>query len=177
MFVFPVILGGIILLGSTIAVLRLSRKRGAGKPAQAGIVAISLILFFLLFKGVYRPYALYERHYTLATHTEIPGSAEFEFADMWNGNEENAAYSSVSVISMSPEDLSALHSTLLANEYQELSEGLKKYPTVLERVNYARSFTEGLMIDRVWIKMENDLVKYAVAYLNDNGSIILYVWK
>lgn len=177
MFVFPVILGGIILLGSTVALVRLLKKRGKGMPAQLGVIALGLVLFFLLFKGVYRPYALYERHFTLATNTDLPQSAEFDFADMWNGNEENAAYSSVSVISMSPEDLSSLHRQLLSEGYIEVEDGFKKHPSVKERMDYARSFTNGLKMDRLLLKKEDEIVKYAVAMLNNNGSVIVYVWK
>ena len=105
MFLFPLLLGLVMLLGATIAILRRLSKGEKPMWIRALVVAASLGLAFIMYKGIYKPFGLYENHFTQATGVQFPTSGEYLFADTWSDNAESDGFSSISLVSLPSDEI------------------------------------------------------------------------
>ncbi len=187
MYVFPLILGFAILLGSSIALIRFLRKNN--KPKWSLILVISgfILLSVGLVNGVYKPYGLYERHYLVATGTQFPTDGDYKFADTWIDNEEGAGYSSVSLVELSAKSRADLIQVLKNKKFTQVSDSLKIADKLNERLTYVLAISTSKNVEEEYGFVETKeilkngrlflvkRIKYYFAFLDDGKSVFIYI--
>lgn len=140
MFIFPLVLGGAILLGSTLALIRMIRSKGMNPALVYVVPLIAIVLGYGLFKAVYRPYGLYELHFKEAIGMEFPEDGEYVFADTWIASNKSPAASSVAVVRLSEAEITRLEDKLISNGYQTTSATMKKLKFVRTHVDHVMPY-------------------------------------
>jgi len=142
MFVFPLILGGALLLGITIAVVRQIKKKGMNQSLSYLVVLGAALIFYGLFKGVYKPYGLYENHFKEATGLKFPKTGNYDFADTWIASNESPTSSSISVVKLPAEFKETLIAQLKKLGYKATAAGFENMAYVKKQIDHAVHFTD-----------------------------------
>lgn len=187
MYLFPLLLGFVILTGATVALVRHFAK--SGKPAwmRFGVIGLALFLAFGLYKGVYRPYGLYQNHYTQATGTSFPTLGEYVFADTWVDNPESDGYSSIALITLPPTEIQQLKSRLATIKYTVITDSIKSVDGMDDRINYVLALSKEKNVElelgvvekrqekRNGTMFKIDKIRYYFGFLSDGKTVIVYV--
>ena len=153
MFLFPLVLGGVILLGVTVAIVRQLRKRESPAYLSVLTVVLGIALFGLLVKSIYKPHEYYKRQYETVVGVPLPESAEYTFADTWVASNQSNKTSSVAVITMTSDDAQKLEEQVNQNGLMKDSLDPKNYPYLAKQIKHVKTFTPALEIDRAYIEM------------------------
>lgn len=157
MFIFPLILGGAIILGASVATIKQLNKKKANKLWVGFTLVIAIGLFAGLYHVAYRPYGLYENHFREAVG-EFPENATYTFADTWVGSNESPAMSSVALIKLDGKEYQNLKTTLIQKGYDSDSLGLRRRKYTGEQIDYALQFGQGLnIIDGYLVEQQIDV--------------------
>lgn len=184
MYVFPVLLGVIMILGVASAIVRNLQKRDKPRWVMALVIAFFVGLTFWMFKVVYNPYGMYKGYYYRATHKPLPSDAEFLYADSWDGEHELQA---IMRIKLSEDDRYALERRLYLNGFNEfIEEEVRAFEKLDHKVAAVLDGQKGLIIENEYFMVENLVqgeghlrkdrkrLKFYVGFLNDKCSFILY---
>lgn len=184
MYVFPVLLGVIMILGVASAIVRNLQKRDKPRWVMALVITFFVGLTFWMFKVVYNPYGMYKGYYYRATHKPLPPDAEFLYADSWDGEYELQA---IMRIKLSEDDRYALERRLYLNGFNEFVEGeVRAFEKLDYKVAAVLDGQKGLIIENEYFMVENLVqgeghlrkdrkrLKFYVGFLNDKRSFILY---
>ncbi|GEM_PF-2534113 len=187
MFLFPLLLGLVMLLGATIAILRRLSKGEKPMWIRALVVAASLGLAFIMYKGIYKPFGLYENHFTQATGVQFPTSGEYLFADTWSDNAESDGFSSISLVSLPSDEIEELKTNLNALNYGTLPDSLKKADGLYDRISYALKLSKSKDITDEYGLVEQrtekrngtmfkfDKIRYYFGFLSDDKTVVIYI--
>ncbi|MFT7592183.1 MAG: hypothetical protein ACI9UJ_002112 [bacterium] len=187
MYLFPLLLGFVILLGTTAALVKHLAK--TKKPAwmRFGIIGLALFMAFGLYKGVYKPYGLYQNHYKQATGMPFPTLGEYVFADTWIDNPESDGYSSIALITLPYEETKQLKNRLTSIKYGALTDSIKAADGLYDRINYALALSTvkeielelGVVEKRKEIRngtmFKIDKIRYYFGFLADGETVIVYI--
>lgn len=131
--------------------LRIAKSRGWSKQLNWILPVIAAVLWFGLYKVVYRPYLIYERHFTEITGMEFPKNAEFKYVEPWFavGSEKR---SSVSVIELDGDLLQTMIAQLPNAGLPEVPADFTKDRFLQPRVSDALQVIKGLTIEKEFVR-------------------------
>lgn len=187
MFIFPLVLGFIILIGTTIGLLRMMKKRQQPKWVSGVILVAFAALSFALVKGVYRPYGLYKMYFAKAVGMPFPKAGDYIFADTFIEGEETKSFSSVAVVKLNSEDMAALRQQLSEKNFVVVNDTIIKNSGVKDRLNYVLSFSDAksevsnlgfVFTEEVMDKGKIytvETLKYYFGFLDDEESVFIYL--
>ncbi len=187
MFLFPLLLGLVMVLGATIAILRRLSKNQKPIGLKAIVVVVSLCIAFFMYKGIYKPFGLYENHFKQATGVQFPTSGDYVFADTWSDNAESDGYSSIALVSLPTVEIDQLKLKLKSLNYGVLPDSLKKADGLYDRISYALKLSKNKeIVDEygvVEVRTEKrngtmfkfDKIRYYFGFLSDDKTVVIYI--
>ncbi len=187
MYLFPLLLGFVLILGASTALIKHLKKNQ--KPGWTVIVTgiVALLLMFVMFKGVYKPYGLYENHYKQATQLSFPTLGDYVFADTWIDDAESDGYSSIALIQLDTKDLITLKDQLETLNYGKISDTLKIKEGLDDRLAYVLALSESKNIVEEFGLVEKrqekrngmlfkvDRIRYYFGFLDDHKTVVAYI--
>lgn len=187
MYLFPLMLGVVMILGASTALIRHLKKNQ--KPGWtiilSGVIAIALMFF--MFKAVYKPYGLYENHFKQACQMNFPTEGEYMFADTWIDDAESDGYSSISLIALNPEDIHELKTQLKSLDYGTISDSIKQKENFDDRLNYVLALSKSKIIveefgltekrqeKRNGMLFKVQRIRYYFGFLDDQKTVVVYI--
>lgn len=183
MYVFPVLLGAIMILGVASAIVRNLQKRDKPRWVLALVITFFIGLTFVMFKVIYNPYGMYKGYFYRAGHKPLPADAEFLYADSWDGEHELQA---IMRIKLNDEARFAFERRLFLNGFNDFVEDdVRAFEKLDHNIAAVMDGQKGLIIEREYFQVENLVqgnghlrkdrkrLKFYVGFLNDK-SFILY---
>lgn len=187
MYLFPLLLGFVLILGASTALIAHFKKNN--KPSwtivTTGLTAV--VLMFVMYKGIYRPFGLYENHFKQATTLTFPSSGNYVFADTWIDDAESDGYSSIALIEFGPSDIQSLKNQLNAMKYSPVSDSIKIKENFDDRLDYVLALSKskdiveeyGLIEQRLEKRngtmFKIDRIRYYFGFLNDDRTVVAYI--
>lgn len=187
MYLFPLLLGFVLILGASTALIAHFKKNNKPSWTMVTTGLTAVVLMFVMYKGIYRPFGLYENHFKQATTLTFPSSGNYVFADTWIDDAESDGYSSIALIEFDPSDIQSLKNQLKAMKYSPVSDSIKIKENFDDRLEYVLALSKskdiveeyGLIEQRLEKRngtmFKIDRIRYYFGFLNDDRTVVAYI--
>jgi hypothetical protein len=187
MYIFPLVIGSVILIGATTALVKHFTKKSENKWKSIATVLVAVLLGFFMFKAIYRPFGLYQNHFKQATGLTLGSQGEYVFADLWIDNQANDHHSSIALIEFSEAGMIELKGQLKALKYSTIADSIKIQNGLKDRLNYALNYSDSRSIVEEYGLVEKrqekrngtmfkvDKILYYFGFLEDDKTVVAYI--